>query len=43
MLPKISSHKVLEATQHLTLGGLVKVDGCIYQEEAQDEVVNVQA
>jgi hypothetical protein len=36
-------HKVLEAAWHLALGGLVKVDGYIRQEEAGDEVVNVQA
>ncbi len=36
-------HKVLEAAWHLALGGLVKVDGYLCQEEAQDEVVNVQA
>ncbi len=36
-------HEVLEAAWHLTLGGLVKVDGYIRQEEDQDEVVNVQA
>ncbi len=36
-------HKVLEAAWHLALGGLVKVDGYIRQEEAGDEAVNVQA
>ncbi len=36
-------HKVLAAAWHLALGGLVKVDGYVHQEEAQDEVVNVQA
>jgi hypothetical protein len=37
-------HKVLEAAQYLALiGGLAKVDGYIHQEEAQDNVVNVQA
>ena len=35
-------YKVLEAAWHLALGGLVKVDGYIHQEEARDEVVNVQ-
>jgi hypothetical protein len=36
-------HKVLEAAQFLALvGGLVKVDGYVCQEEAQDKVVNVQ-
>ncbi len=37
-------HKVLEAAQYLApVGGLVKVDGYVRQEEAQDKVVNVQA
>ncbi len=37
-------HEVLEAAQFLALvGGLVKVDGYVRQEEAQDKVVNVQA
>jgi hypothetical protein len=36
-------HKVLEAARHLALGGLVKVDGYVHQEEAGYEVVNVQA
>ena len=36
-------HKVLEAAWHLAVGGLVKVDGYVHQEEAGDEVVNVQA
>ncbi len=37
-------HEVLEAAQYLTLvRGLVKVDGYVHQEEAQDKVVNVQA
>ncbi len=37
-------NKVLEAAQYLTLvGGLMKVDGFVHQEEAQDRVVNVQA
>ncbi len=36
-------HEVLEAAWHLALGGLVKVDGYVRQEEAGDEVVNVQA
>ncbi len=37
-------HKVLEAAQYLALvRGLMKVDGYVCQEEAQDEVVNVQA
>ncbi len=37
-------HEVLEAAQYLTLvGGLMKVDGHVHQEEAQDKVVNVQA
>jgi hypothetical protein len=36
-------HKVLEAAWHLALGGLVMVDGYVRQEEAGDEVVNVQA
>jgi hypothetical protein len=37
-------HEILEAAQYLALlGGLVKVDGYICQEEAQDKVVNVQA
>jgi hypothetical protein len=35
-------HKVLEAAQHMALGGLVKIDGYVHQEKAQDEVVNVQ-
>ncbi len=35
--------KVLEAAWQLALRGLAKVDGFIRQEEAQDEVVNVQA
>jgi hypothetical protein len=34
-------HEVLEAAQHLSLGGLVKVDGYVCQEEARDEVINV--
>ncbi len=37
-------HKVIEAAHYLTLvGGFVKVDGYVGQEEAQDKVVNVQA
>jgi hypothetical protein len=39
-------HKLLEleAAQFLALvGGLVKVDGYVRQEETQDKVVNVQA
>ncbi len=37
-------HEVLKSAQYLALiGGLVKVDGYIRQEEAQDKVVNVQA
>ncbi len=38
-------YKVIAATRHLALGvgGLMKVDGYIRQEEAQDEVVNVKA
>ncbi len=36
-------HEVLAATRHLSLGGLVKVDGCVCKEENHDEVVNVQA
>ncbi len=36
-------HEVLEAAWHLALGGLVKVDGYVCQQEAGDEVVNVQA
>ncbi len=36
-------HEVLEAAPYLTLGGLVKVDGYVCQEEARDEVINVQA
>ncbi len=43
MLSKSSVHKVFEAAWHLALGGLVKVDGYVCQEEAGDEVVNVQA
>jgi hypothetical protein len=35
--------EVLEAARHLPLRGLVKVDGYVCQEEARDEVVNVQA
>ncbi len=34
-------HKVLEAAWHLALRELVKVDGYVRQEEAQDEVENV--
>ncbi len=37
------NHKVLEAAWHLTLRGLTKVDDYLCQEEARDEVVNVQA
>jgi hypothetical protein len=36
-------HKVLAAAQHLALGRFMNVDGYIHQEEAQDEVLNVQA
>ncbi len=36
-------HEVLEAPWHLALGGLVKVDGYVHQEEARVDVVNVQA
>jgi hypothetical protein len=36
-------HKVLENAWHHALGGLVKVDGYIPQEETRDEAVNVQA
>ncbi len=36
-------HENLEAAWHLTLVGLMKVDGYIRQEEAGGEVVNVQA
>ncbi len=36
-------HEALEAARHLALGGFVKVDGYVRQEEAQDEVGNVQA
>ena len=36
-------HEVLEAARHLELRELVKVNGYVCQEEAQDEVVNVQA
>ncbi len=36
-------HKVLEAAWHLALRELVKVDGYVCQEDARDEVVNVQA
>ncbi len=36
-------HDVLKAAWHLALGGLVKIDGYVHQEEAGDEVVNVQA
>jgi hypothetical protein len=36
-------HKVLASAWHFALRGLVKVDGYICQEEAQDEVVNVLA
>jgi hypothetical protein len=37
-------HKVLEAAQYLALvGGLVKVDGYVCQEEAQDKGVKAQA
>ncbi len=35
-------HKVLEAARHLALGGFVKVDGYVHQEEAGDEILNVQ-
>ncbi len=36
-------HKVIEAAQYLALiRGLVKVDGYVRQEEAQDKVLNVQ-
>jgi hypothetical protein len=37
-------HEVLEAAQYLEIvGGLMKVHGYVYQEEAWDKVVNVQA
>jgi hypothetical protein len=36
-------HKVLEAAWHLALGSLEKFDSYVRQEEAGDEVVNVQA
>jgi hypothetical protein len=32
-------HEVLAAAQHLALRGLVKVDGYIYQEEAQKAAI----
>ncbi len=36
-------NEVLEAAWHLALvGGLVKIDGYVRQEDAQDKVVNVQ-
>ena len=35
--------EILEAARHLALGRLVKADGHVRQEEARDEVVNVQA
>jgi hypothetical protein len=43
MLSNRSVHKVLEAAWHLAIGGLVKFDGYVCQEEAGYEVVNVQA
>ncbi len=40
----VVSTTFLEAAQYLALvGGLVKVDGYVCQEEAQDKVVNIQA
>ncbi len=43
-VPLAGVYKFLEAAQYLALvGGLVKVDGYVCQEEAQDKVVNVQA
>ena len=41
--PQGRANKILEAARHLALGQLVKADGHVRQEEARDEVVNVQA
>jgi hypothetical protein len=35
LLAVVAVHKVLEAAWHLALGGLVKVDGYVCQEEAE--------